>query len=577
MREEKRQSWKSFLRLIKETKLPYFQILLCVVTGLGVSELNLLFPSYTEQIMAGDFSVKIIVATILVLFGGAIADMAYQVVCQIVNSNISKKFRDALWKKIVKLPMAFYDDNGVNELISRETEDTEKLSNFLTDDISGIVSNIYTLIVTIVILMGYDWHLVIAEIVIVPIIIIIGIVKGRVDFSLNDHLQYKAAMLTGGVAEILTNVPLIKTFVQEEKATKQSDDLAEELYKTKMKITWIGNAFSAISTILEVVESLIVILFGIYLIRKEYITVSIWVAFYMYSTNLTGCVDSLMQVWDDLKVAQGAMKRVSEIYATETEDYESGKELTCTKADIKFEDVSFAYEDKNVLDNISFTIENGKHTAIVGLSGAGKTTILNLIERLYHPTSGGIFLNDESIDQYSLKSWRSHIGYVTQDAWIVDGSIRDNLLYALSFPISDERLVEELREIGMEGLEKEFVDGLDTQVGEGGSRLSGGQRQRICLARTLLTKPSILLLDEVTANLDALTESMILEAIRKMNKKPTVISIVHKLGTIKNADKIIVMEEGKIRGQGSHEELLQECDLYKNMYEQQKGKEATVL
>jgi ATP-binding cassette, subfamily B, bacterial AbcA/BmrA len=573
MGKTKKQNWQPFLALIRDTKLPYFQIILCVAAGLGVSQLNLMFPSYTEQITAGNFSAKIIIATILVLFGGAIMDMAYQVVCQIVNANISMRFRNSVWKKMVKLPMEFFDRNGSSELISRETEDTSLMSNFLTDDISGIVSNTYTLIGTMVILLKYDWHLVAAEMVIVPIIVIIGIVKGRIDFSLNDRLQLKVALLTGSIAEILTNVPLIKVFVQEAKATEQSRTKTQELYKAKMKITWIGNAFSAISTILEVVESLIVILFGIYLIRHKVITVSVWVAFYMYSTNLTGCVDSLMAVWDDLKVAQGAMRRISELVCEEEDHYDDGEELQSLSSDIQLENVSFQYETKPILRDVSFSIPQGQHTAIVGLSGAGKTTILNLLERFYEPCDGKIKLGESNISDYTLRSWRNKIGYVTQDAWIMEGTVRDNLTYALPENIDDEALMEELHRLGLDAIVSELPEGLDTQVGEEGSFLSGGQKQRISVARTLLTKPKLLLLDEITSNLDALTEHSIFQSIENLKGKQTVVSVAHKLNMITRADQIVVMAEGAVSGIGTHEELIQQDGLYRSMYEKQLRKE----
>ena len=228
-----RQDWKPFRKLVQKTKLPYGRILLCVAAALLVAQLNLMFPSYTEQIMEGDFSTEIIVATILVLIGGAFADTLYQSLCMIVKGFISKRFRSTVWKKVVHLPVKYYNEDGTSEIISRVTEDTTKLSEFLTDDIAGLVSNIYTLVGTTVILLSYDWHLVLAEAVIIPLIIVIGIIKGRVDFKWNNILQLRVAELTGGIAEILTNIPLIKTFGQEKKATAQSEGLTGELYKTK--------------------------------------------------------------------------------------------------------------------------------------------------------------------------------------------------------------------------------------------------------------------------------------------------------------------------------------------------------
>ena len=564
-----KQDWKPFKQLIKTTKLPYGWILLCVVASLLVAELNLLFPSYTEQIASGDFSTKIIVLTIVVLIAGAFADTLYQTTCMIVKGMISKRFRNALWKKVLHLPISYYREDGTSEVISRVTEDTTKLSDFLTDDLAGLVSNIYTLVGTTVILLSYDWHLVLAEALIIPLIIVMGIIKGRVDFKWNDILQMKVADLTSGIAEILTNVPLFKSFVQEEKATEQSEKLTNELYKTKMKMTWISNGFSSISTVLGVIETLIVIFFGIYLIRKDIITVSIWVAFYLYSTNLTGCVDTMMTIWNDLKTAQGAMYRISELVTQEDEPYDKGEEFISNASDISFENVSFAYEDKQVLKDLNFKIEHGKTTAIVGMSGAGKSTIMNLLERFYQPTSGNICYGSKNINDFNLHSWRKAIGYVEQDAYLIDGTLRDNLLYYLDQTLTDEELLQKMSEIGMSNLIDELESGLDSQVGENGNNLSGGQKQRICIARLLLDPKEIILLDEVTSNLDAQAERNTDDALEKLLKDKTVIMVTHKIETVVDADNIIVINNGSIVDSGSYEKLMNECELFKDMWEKQ--------
>ena len=292
----------------------------------------------------------------------------------------------------------------------------------------------------------------------------------------------------------------------------------------------------------------------------------------MYSTNLTGCVDSLMGVWDDLKVAQGAMRRISEISCEKEDVYDEGKILTTLDGDIRLEDVTFQYEEKPVLAHVSFTIPKGKHTAIVGPSGAGKTTILNLLERFYDTESGAVLLGDTDCRTYSLRSWRNKIGYVTQDAWVMKGTVRDNLMYALSEPMSDEELLHNLKELKLDGIIEELSDGLDTQAGEDGSMLSGGQRQRICVARTLLTRPELLLLDEATSNLDVLTEQTICDVVGELQDNQTIVSIAHKLNTIMDADQIVVLDHGKVDSIGTHEELMRLGGLYRRMYEQQSGK-----
>ena len=551
-----KQKWKPFLRFTAKTKLPYVGIIGCVLASLLVAQLNLMFPDYTEQITSGDFGTKIIILTIAVLIGGAFADTLYQSLCMIVKGNISRRFRNSLWQKALRLPINAYSEDGTSELISRVTEDTTMLSGFLTDDIAGLISNIYTLIGTTVILFSYDKHLVLAELIIIPLIIAIGIFKGRVDFKWNNILQMRVAELTAGIAEILSNIPLIKTFVQEEKATKQSEKLTGELYKTKMKMTWIGNAFSSISTLLTVAESLIVIFFGIYLIKRNIITVSVWVAFYLYSTNLSGSVDTMMTIWNDLKTAQGAMHRISELSDEAEEPYESGEKFEPADKCIEFNHVSFGYGENRVLKDICFTIPKGKLTAVVGMSGAGKSTLMNLLERFYEPDEGEILYGDKNIKDYSLKSWRKSVGYMTQDAALVEGSVRDNLLYCLDEKISDAELTERLEKIGMAGIISELPDGLDTEVGEGGGNLSGGQRQRVCIARLLLSPPEIILLDEATSNLDACAEQACYDAVHNLLKGHTVITVTHKISFAKDADFVILLENGEIAESGSYAELM---------------------
>jgi ATP-binding cassette, subfamily B, bacterial AbcA/BmrA len=567
--EKVRQNWKPFRELIRKTKLPYFKILLCVAASLLVAQLNLMFPSYTEQITAGNFSTGIIIATIAVLIGGAFADTLYQSLCMIVKGLISKRFRSTVWKKVVHLPVKYYSEDGTSEIISRVTEDTTKLSEFLTDDVAGLVSNIYTLAGTTVILFSYDWHLVLAEAVIIPLIIIMGIIKGRVDFKWNNILQLRVAELTGGIAEILTNIPLIKTFVQEKKATEQSDKLTGELYKTKMKMTWISNAFSSVSTLLTVAESLIVIFFGIYLIKRDIITVSIWVAFYLYSTNLSGSVDTMMTIWNDLKTAQGAMRRISELACEEEDPYSEGEAFKSNDEDIHFQNVCFQYEDSPVLENLSFTIPHGKVTAIVGMSGAGKSTVMNLLERFYVPTSGEITYGEKNISDFTLRSWRKVVGYVAQDASLLDGTVRENLLYTLDAPLPDDELMSKLHEVEMDELPNELEDGLDTEVGEGGCNLSGGQRQRICIARMLINPPEIILLDEVTSSLDACAEENANRALHTLLNGRTVIMVTHKIQSAQNTDQIILLQNGNVAESGTYAELMEGNSLFRAMRENQ--------
>lgn len=204
------------------------------------------------------------------------------------------------------------------------------------------------------------------------------------------------------------------------------------------------------------------------------------------------------------------------------------------------------------------------------MSGAGKSTVMNLLERFYEPDSGMIRYGTKNIADYSLRSWRNAVGYVTQDAWMIDGTVRENLLYQADTSISDEELLEKLQNASMSELLEELENGLDTEVGEGGSSLSGGQRQRICIARMLLNPPDIILLDEVTSNLDACTERDVDLAIHTLLRDRTVIMITHKIDTVQHADQIVVLNDGQIEECGIHSELINKDGLYRSMYEHQK-------
>ena len=263
------------------------------------------------------------------------------------------------------------------------------------------------------------------------------------------------------------------------------------------------------------------------------------------------------------------MRRISVLACSDEDPYENGEELKCCGEDISFEHVSFSYEDSAVIKDLSFTVPHGKTTAIVGMSGAGKSTVMNLLERFYEPTEGKICYGGRDIREFTLRSWRKAIGYVAQDAGLIEGTVRDNLLYALDEPISDEELMQKLRSVGMADLPNELESGLDTDVGEGGGSFSGGQRQRIAIARALLDPPEIILLDEVTSNLDACAEENTETALGTLLKGRTVITVTHKLHAVQQADNIILLDDGQKLESGTYSQLMESAGLFKAMRDEQ--------
>lgn len=294
------------------------------------------------------------------------------------------------------------------------------------------------------------------------------------------------------------------------------------------------------------------------------------VAFILYLVQIVMPMGQFTQFFTQLQKAIGATERIIETLDAREEDHASGRELNSANQPIYVENVSFAYDGgETILENVSFTIAPGKVTAIVGPSGSGKTTMLSLLERYYQPNSGSIRLGEEQIHDFTLASWRSKIGYVSQESPLIAGTIRENICYGLGREISDDELRQAAAMAYADQFIEELPDGYETQVGERGVKLSGGQRQRIGIARALLRDPQILMLDEATSSLDSKSELVVQQALTNLMKGRTTLVIAHRLSTVVDADQILFLEKGKITGRGRHAELYETHALYREFATQQ--------
>jgi ATP-binding cassette subfamily B protein AbcA/BmrA len=294
------------------------------------------------------------------------------------------------------------------------------------------------------------------------------------------------------------------------------------------------------------------------------------VAFILYLVQIIMPMGQLTSFFTQLQKSIGATERIISTLASEEEDHTAGLELLTASHSIKVEHLSFAYESgAEVLKDVNFIMHAGSVTAIVGPSGGGKTTIFSMLERFYKAQSGVIKLGDVPIDQFSLQSWRSQIGYVSQESPLVAGTIRDNIKYGLEREVSEIELEEAAEMAYADQFIQEFSDGYDTEVGERGIKLSGGQRQRIGIARALLRNPQILMLDEATSSLDSNSEVYVQKALKNLMKGRTTLVIAHRLSTVVEADQILFIEKGRITGSGSHDQLLTTHIMYREFAEQQ--------
>ena len=361
----------------------------------------------------------------------------------------------------------------------------------------------------------------------------------------------------------MINIPLIKTFVTEKQEDVRGKKNIQSFYRASVNrglITWIEHPMTGI---LGVIQSVLVIGLGVWLISDGSIVVSQWVAYFIYVDLLYGVLATFGSMYVMLKESQGATARIAQIVEHPEEAYIRKQLLADVKQDIVFDHVSFNYGDKKVLSDVSFTVPHGHVTAIVGPSGGGKTTILSLLQQFYQANPNSIRLGNTPIEDFHLKEWRDAFGYVAQDSAMLSGTIRENIMYGVDREISEFELNDAARKANALKFIQETSLGFDSDVGEGGSKLSGGQRQRIAIARVILRNPQFILLDEATSSLDTRSEKVVQEAMDNLMQGRTAIVIAHDLTTVRDADQIIVLDAGKVSGTGTHEELMESNELYR--------------
>lgn len=562
----KEVTWKSYFKLARIAKLPWLLILASIAFGLFSEQLYILFPSYTQKVIAGDTSIHtIMIAATVLLFRNVFLSL-YQWIVEVAQVSVSKSFRCAIWEQLMKRPVGFFDKSGSRDLISRVTSDTSGFSTIFTSVLTSLLSSVYAFVGIFIMLFSYNWRLAAIELVLIPLVVLKGIVEGKVFYQVNRKQREKLAHLTADIAQLVSTVPLIKSFGQEKKTEEQAEHYNTDYYKVSWQITKMTQLFTGCTAVIDVIQTLVVVLYGTSLVTRGIITLDIWIAFYLFARQLKSSVSSIMSIWVSLKKSKGTVYRLSMIM-DENEEEDSGtiKEIDRHQA-LNVDKVCFSYGDKPVLQNISFCAKPGQKIALVGKSGSGKTTFFNLVERFYEPTAGKIQLGTTDIHEFTKHAWREAVGYVPQEAWIIDGTIRDNLLFGIERNVSDEELRYVAEQSNAMSFIEELEQGFDTAVGEQGSHLSGGQRQMIAIARMMLHNPYIVLLDEATSNLDAGVEDKVEEALARLCKERITLVAAHRPKTLFTADQILVLNENHIVEQGTHDELAKKQGVYSTMF-----------
>lgn len=567
-------NWKDFINLIKDTKPSKTKLSIAILMSVMTTMASLLIPLFTKNVV-DTFTMDSINATmisiLLVVFIVQAISSGFSIyLLNYVGQEVVANLRTRLWEKFLLLPISFYDEYRIGELISQMTNDTAVVKGLITDHVTRFFTGIVSIIGSVIVLVILDWKMSAILFTGVPLSLVVLMVSGKHMNRISRGTQYEAAQFTAVLNKVLSEIRLVKASNAEEIELENGKKRINNLYRYGLKEGKVQALISPVMSSVLMLVLVIILGYGGMRVTSGALSAGDLVAFILYMFQIFTPLTSFTNFHNQVQKTKGATERIIATLNHYIDDYDSGHALHSLREPIKVENLSFAYkENVNVLSNLNFTANPGKITAIVGPSGGGKTTLFSLLERYYQPILGHIKLGDKNIKDFSLASWRGRIGYVPQESPIVAGTIRENITYGLQRKVSDD----EIRQVSEMAYAHQFINelslGYDTEVGERGIRLSGGQRQRIGIARALLRDPDILMLDEATSSLDSISEIYVQKAIENLMRGRTTFIIAHRLSTVADADQILFLEKGKITGKGTHHELVDNHEMYQNFAYQQ--------
>lgn len=488
-----------------------------------------------------------------------------------LKNKLVNHLREDLYDKVLRLPIGFFNEKRKGDLMSRMTNDIGEVEGSVVGTLEGWIRDPMTIIVTLVVLLLISAQLTLFILILIPVL---GLVIGRITRSLKKHSQevaHKYGETLSTLDETLGGLRVIKAFNIEKLLRHKFFKSNEELLAAKNKIAYRRDLASPLSEVLGVILFTAVLYYGGRLVLKnQLLEASAFLGFLGIFYNIINPAKALSTSFSNMRKGAAAINRIEEILKTPitVDDNPAGKKLVEFKDRIEFRNVSFAYDDAVILDNINLTVEKGKTVALVGSSGAGKSTLADLVPRFHDVTGGEVLIDGINIKDYSLHSVRSLMSIVTQEPILFNDSVSNNIKLG-----KENAAEEEITDAAKIANAHEFIikkeGGYKSNIGDRGTKLSGGERQRLTIARAVLKNPPILILDEATSSLDTESERLVQDAINNLMTNRTSIVIAHRLSTIRYADEIIVLQKGKIVERGSHEQLLAQNGFYKKLVDMQ--------
>lgn len=565
---------KKYLNIFHEVKIPWFLLFLLFITGIVAAQVEVRSVKITADIIDSHQN-TIRLDRLLRYLGYLAATVACGVsstwIGGIAYGRINKGVREKTFRHLMKLPQSFYDREAATEIVSRIVVDSSSAAYYF-EILLSTFGAVYAAFVVFVNLFGYNRVMGRYSLLVIPISVGVAVIYGWFTYTAARKEVNSAAVTTGYLFERTAALRTIKAFNTQKEEMKTANKMFGKMFEAEM-MTEMALAFVQVGMQLIGCASIVIsFVFGAKMVQAKILTIGELVAYYTLSGSVGIQLINLFLNYGSFRSINGCLKNIADILAEKTESKE-GRELEDEQKDIRFRNVSFAYDKNKVLDNVSFTIEKQKVTAVIGTNGAGKSTVFKLMERMYDPSDGMILYGDTKITEYSLSSWREQLAVVSQGTELISGTIRANMCYGAKKPVTEEYLMEVAAMCGLKEFIEESEEGLDRMIHVGSTNLSGGQRQSLAIARAIIKDSPYLLLDEATKSLDAYSESVAIQALKELMKGRTTIMIAHNPSAILHADQIIVMKDGHVEDIGTPSELEERNDYYKTFMSESGVKE----
>ncbi|ADL12210.1 ABC transporter ATP-binding protein [Acetohalobium arabaticum] len=571
-------NWKLFRFLFSYLKPYSKRLLLASIAMLMVTVTTLAGPylsklAVDDYIMVGDLAGLNRIFILMIISYGVLWFSSYwqRYLASWVGQQIVGKIRKDFYSKLQRLSIDFFYQQRKGDIISRLTHDVNALSDLLTTGFINLLNDFFTLSGIVVIMLLLNLKLALVSFITIPVILFVVSYLGKKMRRAYRDVRQKLAQLNADVEESISNIRIVQALNREAVNTGEFKKLSWKNLKANLKAVSILAVLFPTISLSKVLGEVLVLWYGGWGVVKGSITLGVVVAFLGYVRRFFAPLANLSQVYNTYQSAGAALERIYEYILLEPEIKEPAEPLVPEggfSGEIDFVDVDFAYDQEPVIKGFNLHLDSGDNFALVGKTGAGKTTVINLLTRLYDVDSGEILLDGIDLRKISFESLREVIGVVSQNVFLFNTSIKENIKYG-NPKVTEKEVIKAAQKVHAHDFITGLPEGYETEVGEKGVKLSGGQKQLISFARTLLADPQILILDEATSSVDAYTEMLIQQALDELLAGRTAIMIAHRFSTLKKAEKIGVLEEGRLTSVGSHQEVLEENSTYQELYQKQ--------